>query len=239
MKIIINKRFLSIFISVIFVSLFMQTTVAYSAGWNEVISQHITSRQPTLELLNPKRLPSSQRLFKRPPSSSSYIKHSIKTVSLKILNKYRRRKKSLPAGWPVRYGRVSSLFGRRWGRMHKGIDIGSPTGTPVYAVESGVVTRSTYQRRGYGNLIEIRHSDMYMTRYGHNSKRLVKAGQKVRKGQIIALVGSTGHSTGPHVHFEIRQNGKAINPVRYLGAMRHFSLSENVKLTHYVRLTKR
>ncbi len=239
MKIIINKRFLSIFFSVIFVSLFMPTSVAYSAGWNDVISQHITSRPINrLASFSPRSLSSSQGLFKHPPSSSN-VKRSIKTVSLKMLNKYRRRKKSLPAGWPVRYGRVSSPFGRRWGRMHKGIDIGSPIGTPVYAVESGVVTRSTYQRRGYGNLIEIRHSDMYMTRYGHNSKRLVKAGQKVRKGQIIALVGSTGHSTGPHVHFEIRQNGKAINPVRYLGAMRHFSLSDNVKLTRYVRLTKR
>ena len=238
MKIIINKRFFSIFLSVIFVSLFMPTTVAYSAGWNEVISQHITSRPKNrLASFSPRSLPSSQRLFKRPPSSSK-VKRSIKTVSLKILNKYRRRKKSLPAGWPVRYGRVSSPFGRRWGRMHKGIDIGSPTGTPVYAVASGVVTRSKYMR-GYGNFIEIRHSDMYITRYGHNSKRLVKTGQKVRKGQIIALVGSTGRSTGPHIHFEIRENGKAINPVRLLGAMRYFSLSDNVKLTRYVRLTKR
>lgn len=232
--IFINKRFFSIFISVIFVSLLIPTTVAYSAGWSEVISQHITSRKPTqLALLSPRSLSSSQRLFKR-----SKVKHSIKTVSLKILNKYRRSKKSLPAGWPIRYGRVSSLFGRRWGRMHKGIDLAAKTGTPVYAVESGVVTRSKYMR-GYGNLVEIKHSDMYITRYGHNSKRLVKAGQKVRKGQVIALVGSTGRSTGPHVHFEVRQNGTAINPVRYLGALRHFSLSDNVKLTSYVRLTKR
>ena len=236
--IFINKRFFSIFISVIFVSLLIPTTVAYSAGWSEVISQHITSRKPIqLASLSPRSLPSSQSLFKRPPSSSN-VKHSIKTVSLKILKKYRSRKRSLPAGWPIRYGRVSSLFGPRWGRMHKGIDLAAPIGTPVYAVESGVVTRSKYVH-GYGNLVEIKHSDMYITRYGHNSKRLVKAGQKVRKGQVIALVGSTGRSTGPHVHFEVRQNGTAINPVRFLGAMRYFSLSNNVKLTRYVRLTKR
>jgi murein DD-endopeptidase MepM/ murein hydrolase activator NlpD len=240
MNIIIKKPFFSIFLSVIFVSLLIPTTVAYSAGagWSEVISQHITSRQPTqLASLNRGILPSSQSLFKR-PSSSYYIKHSIKTVSLRILKKYRRTKKSLPSGWPVRYGRVSSPFGRRWGRMHKGIDLASPTGTPVHAVEGGVVSRSKYMR-GYGNLVEIRHSDMYITRYGHNSKRLVKAGQKVRKGQVIALVGSTGRSTGPHVHFEVRQNGTAINPVRFLGAMRSFSLKDNLELTKYVRLTKR
>jgi len=225
------------FLSVIFVSLLIPTTVAYSAGWSEVISQHITSQPTQLASLSPSSLPSSQRLFKRPPTRSG-VKHSIKTVSLKILKKYRRTKKSLPAGWPVRYARVSSPFGRRWGRMHKGLDLAAKTGTPVYAVESGVVTRSKYLR-GYGNLVEIKHSKMYKTRYGHNSKRLVKVGQKVRKGQVIALVGSTGRSTGPHVHFEIRQNGTAINPVRYLGAMRHFSLSDNVKLSKYVKLTKR
>lgn len=164
-------------------------------------------------------------------------KRSIQLVSKKFLQEYRFRTKSLPENWPLKQGRVSSGYGKRWHRMHKGIDIAAKRGTPIFAVEDGVVVRSK-RVRGYGNLVEIKHSDIYSTRYGHNSKNLVKAGDIVKRGQKIALVGSTGRSTGPHVHFEVRQAKVAINPIKYLGAMKNFSLSENIKLSQFVKFIK-
>jgi murein DD-endopeptidase MepM/ murein hydrolase activator NlpD len=160
------------------------------------------------------------------------------TVPKNLLRRYRTRVQSLPKGWPLRQGRVSSGYGPRGRRMHRGVDIAAPTGTPIFAVEAGTVKRSKYVR-GYGRLVEIKHSEMYTTRYGHNSKNLVRAGDYVRKGQIIALVGSTGRSTGPHVHFEVRQTGVAINPVKYFGAMENIRLSDNISLSKYVQLSKK
>jgi len=130
--------------------------------------------------------------------------------------------------WPVRYGYISSPFGWRGRRMHKGIDIGAKTGTEIYAVEEGTVIRST-RMRGYGNMVEIQHGSMYTTRYAHNRKNLVKVGEVVKKGELIAFVGATGRATGPHLHFEVRQLGAALNPIKYLAG--HLSLSENIKLS--------
>ncbi|WP_069471297.1 M23 family metallopeptidase [Candidatus Marithrix sp. Canyon 246] len=167
------------------------------------------------------------------------VKPSIKIISAKILQKYRhRRMGTLPNGWPLKQGRVSSKYGARGSRKHKGMDIAVNTGTPVFAVEAATVIRSKYVR-GYGNLVELRHSDMYSSRYGHNSKNIVKKGQRVDKGEIIALSGNTGRSTGPHVHFEVRQSGVAINPFKYLGAMKHFSLASNIPISKYVRVSSR
>ena len=118
--------------------------------------------------------------------------------------------------WPAK-GVLTSGYGWRWGRMHKGIDIANSTGTPIYAAADGVVTKASWNRGGYGKLVEIRHNNGTVTRYAHNSKLLVKAGQQVRQGKTIALMGSTGFSTGPHTHFEIRPAGKgAINPIALL-----------------------
>lgn len=101
-------------------------------------------------------------------------------------------------------GTLTSKFGSRWGTQHKGIDIAAPKGSPIYAWNSGKVTFSGVYG-GYGNLVMIDHENGYVTYYGHNSQNLVKAGQRVTKGQKIALVGSTGDSTGNHVHFEVRK----------------------------------
>ena len=118
--------------------------------------------------------------------------------------------------WPAK-GVLTSGFGQRWGRPHKGIDVANGTGTPIYAAADGVVEKAGWNRGGYGNLVDIRHDDGSMTRYGHNSKILVQAGQQVRQGDTIALMGSTGFSTGPHTHFEIHASGKgAVNPVALL-----------------------
>ncbi len=118
--------------------------------------------------------------------------------------------------WPTR-GTLSSNYGRRWGRMHAGIDIAGPIGTPVVAAADGVVVSSSYQGGGYGNVIDIQHTDGSMTRYGHNNRLIASAGQAVKQGQHIADMGNTGRSTGPHLHFEIHPNGgTTVNPLAYL-----------------------
>ncbi|WP_375515121.1 peptidoglycan DD-metalloendopeptidase family protein [uncultured Nostoc sp.] len=118
--------------------------------------------------------------------------------------------------WPAK-GTLTSGFGMRWGRPHKGIDIANSTGTPVVASAEGTIEKAGWNNGGYGNLVEIRHPDGSTTRYAHNSKILVQPGQQVHQGETIALMGTTGHSTGPHSHFEIHPGGKdAVNPIAFL-----------------------
>lgn len=126
-----------------------------------------------------------------------------------------------PEGRPVLAGFISSYFGPRpdpfTGRMgfHKGVDIAGTSGEEVVAVAAGVVTWSG-PRSGYGNLVEINHGDGYVTRYAHNERTLVTVGETVKRGDAIGLMGSTGESTGPHVHFEVLHNGVQINPLPFL-----------------------
>jgi len=126
-----------------------------------------------------------------------------------------------PSGRAVEHGLLSSKYGKRidpfTGKQehHKGIDIASKEGSSILAVADGVVTWSG-ERTGYGKLVEINHGNGYVTRYGHNKQNLVKAGDMVRKGEAIALMGSTGRSTGPHVHIEVMRNGKQVNPNKFL-----------------------
>ncbi len=116
--------------------------------------------------------------------------------------------------WPAR-GSITSRFGRRWGELHTGLDIAVPRGTTVKAADSGVVSFAGWNG-GYGYCVIINHKNGYQTLYGHNSKLSVKVGQDISKGQKIASSGSTGRSTGPHVHFEVRKNGVPQNPQKYL-----------------------
>ncbi len=130
-----------------------------------------------------------------------------------------------PSGWPIEGGWISSLFGVRTdpfsGRLtrHQGIDFAGPEGADVVTVAAGIVTEAG-PRDGYGNLVEINHGNGYATRYGHNSQVLVKPGDKVGKGQRIARMGSSGRSTGPHVHFEVLFNGMIVDPEQYIRAAR-------------------
>lgn len=112
-------------------------------------------------------------------------------------------------------GTITSRFGSRWGRMHTGIDIAASQGAPIRASADGIISFADWES-GYGNLVKINHGNQMQTCYAHCSKILVKEGQRVKKGDIIARVGSTGNSTGPHLHFEIRLNGIAKNPLNYL-----------------------
>jgi murein DD-endopeptidase MepM/ murein hydrolase activator NlpD len=118
--------------------------------------------------------------------------------------------------WPTK-GILTSGYGPRWGRMHKGIDIAGPVGTPIVAAAPGVVITSGWNSGGYGYMVEIQHSDGSVTLYAHNNRLLVRKGQTVAQGEQIAEMGSTGYSTGPHSHFEVHLPGKgAVNPIAYL-----------------------
>jgi len=122
--------------------------------------------------------------------------------------------------WPAK-GMLTSGYGWRWGRMHKGVDIAAPVGTPVVAAAPGKVITAGWNDGGYGNLVEVQHADGSVTLYGHNSRILVKVGQTVAQGQQIADMGSTGFSTGPHSHFEVHLPGRgAVNPVAHLPQFR-------------------
>ena len=117
--------------------------------------------------------------------------------------------------WPAE-GRLSSKFGMRKTRMHDGVDIANVKGTKIVAAAAGTVVHSNAKLSGYGNLIIIRHAADMFTAYAHNQKNLVKKGDKVKKGQLIAYMGTTGRSTGSHVHFEVRRGETAVDPLAYL-----------------------
>ena len=127
----------------------------------------------------------------------------------------------VPGGRPVTQGWISSYFGHRadpfTGRkaFHRGVDFAGPAGAQVVAVASGVVTY-TKERFGYGKTVEINHGNGYVTRYAHNQRVLVEVGETVKKGQPIALIGSTGRSTGPHLHFEVLKQGRAVDPMSFV-----------------------
>ncbi|HEY7638686.1 MAG TPA: M23 family metallopeptidase [Steroidobacteraceae bacterium] len=127
----------------------------------------------------------------------------------------------VPGGRPVMSGWISSYFGHRadpfTGRsaFHRGLDFAGPAGAEVVAVASGVVTYAK-DRFGYGKCVEINHGNGYVTRYAHNQRVLVQAGDTVQKGQPIALIGSTGRSTGPHLHFEVLKQGRAVDPMSFV-----------------------
>ena len=131
--------------------------------------------------------------------------------------------RTMPGGLPLIGGWISSHFGRRTdpftghAAFHAGVDFAGAPGSRVISVGPGVVTYSGY-KSGYGNVVEIRHATGYMTRYGHNSRNLVRVGQSVQKGDAVAVIGSTGRSTGTHVHFEVLRDGNVVNPAKYLAA---------------------
>ncbi len=131
----------------------------------------------------------------------------------------------LPDGRPVTKGWISSNFGKRsdpftgFSTFHKGIDFAGKQGAEIVAVATGVVTWSR-DRFGYGLMVEINHGNGYSTRYAHNERNLAKVGETVQKGQVIATMGSTGRATGPNLHFEVLKDGRAVNPLKFIGGAR-------------------
>ena len=142
-----------------------------------------------------------------------------------ILISSHMKEEVFPEGRPITRGWISSFYGMRNNpftgnlQFHKGMDFAGKSGSKVLAVAGGVVTWSS-ERYGYGKMVEVNHGNGYVTRYGHNSENLVQVGDTVKKGQEIALMGSTGRSTGPHVHFEVLNNGRQINPQRFVQRLR-------------------
>jgi murein DD-endopeptidase MepM/ murein hydrolase activator NlpD len=135
---------------------------------------------------------------------------------------------SVPSMKPVANLQFTSLYGvrsdpfRGTAAMHAGVDIPGPVGTPIYATADGVVGRSGWVG-GYGNLVELDHGKGLQTRYGHLSKISVAPGTRVTRGQVIGMMGSTGRSTGSHLHYEVRMDGRAVNPVPYLDSAQYAS----------------
>jgi murein DD-endopeptidase MepM/ murein hydrolase activator NlpD len=153
------------------------------------------------------------------------MKLSREQVELSVLENMmidRGLKKSLdPKGWPVKRGYISSAYGYRsdpfTGKraFHKGVDIPSAKGAPIYALAAGVVTYAG-KKHGFGNMVEIDHGNGYTTRYAHISKLSVKSGDRIDQNQEIAEIGSTGRSTGPHLHLEMLKDGRTFNPRKRL-----------------------
>ena len=154
-------------------------------------------------------IPGARRVFSVPLTKKS----TSRTAKNKSLPTVKPRKGFLI--WPAK-GTLTSRFGMRNGRKHEGIDIAAPKGTPVRAAAGGEVVFSGWGPTGYGKMIIIKHQHHLTTLYAHNSKLISKKGNRVKQGQKISLIGSTGRSTGPHLHFEVRNKTRAKDPIKYL-----------------------
>ncbi len=152
--------------------------------------------------------------------SADSIRANALLNQLDRLNTYRIATEIVPLAEPVKGSyRFTSGFGMRWGRMHKGADFAGPHGTSIYTTADGVVSHAGWQS-GYGRLIKIKHANGIETRYAHLAKIRVKVGQRVSRGELIGDMGSSGRSTGTHLHYEIRVNGNAVNPMKFIKAAR-------------------
>ena len=161
----------------------------------EMIEARLTARRSSIDLL-------AETMRREFPGAASYASDSAPHT--------------MPSIWPAA-GYVSSPYGLRFNgtEFHQGIDIAADMGTPIVATADGVVTAAGWNG-GYGNMVDVDHGGGIVTRYGHASALAVTVGQQVRRGEVIAYVGSTGRSTGPHVHYEVRVNGAPVNPAGYL-----------------------
>ena len=161
----------------------------------EMIEERLGTRRSSIDLL-------AETMRREFPGAASYASDSAPHTT--------------PSIWPAA-GYVSSPYGLRFNstEFHQGIDIAADMGTPIVATADGVVTAAGWNG-GYGNMVDVDHGGGIVTRYGHASAVVVTVGQQVRRGEVIAYVGSTGRSTGPHVHYEVRVNGAPVNPAGYL-----------------------
>ena len=164
---------------------------------------------------DPGKIQTGQRVFIPGAKKVLKVEIYIDDVVAEPGEKVRIAYKKLDFIWPVE-GKINDGFEESESRRHQGIDISSPLGTPIKASNAGMVIYSNNTIKGYGNLIILRHSEEYVTVYAHNQSNLVEEGTLVEKGQIIGKVGQTGKATGPHLHFEIRKNNKARDPLLFL-----------------------
>ena len=184
----------------------------------------LTAREVKKLGIDPKRFTGTGGPFEAvEPLKAADPKFKQLFMSWKKLDQIERGTIAIPSVEPVRGSAFTSGYGVRSdpfrGRaaMHAGIDLAAPIGTPIYATADAIVGRSEWAG-GYGNLIELNHGRGIQTRYGHLTRSLVRAGQKVKRGDLIGHMGSTGRSTGSHLHYEVRIDGKAVNPVPFMEA---------------------
>jgi lipoprotein NlpD len=178
----------------------------YGVDINKVASLNGISDKSKIETGQRILIPGAKKVLK--------VEIIIDDVVTESREKVKLAHKTLDLIWPVE-GKIVDVFDDS-DKRHQGIDISSPLGTPIKASYGGKVIYSNDKIRGYGNLIILRHSEEFVTVYAHNQVNLVEEGVWVEKGQIIGKVGMTGRATGPHVHFEIRKNNKAVDPLPYL-----------------------
>ena len=150
-----------------------------------------------------------------PPDVVTMLSHRTRVTHASGAHRYMGERSARQFLWPVSHGTVSSGFGLRNGAMHDGVDISAPAGTPVYAADSGSVIFSG-KLHGYGNTVIIRHDGHYATVYGHHERNLVAQGAHVRRGQEIGEIGRTGRTSGANLHFEVRCDNLAKDPLAYL-----------------------
>jgi murein DD-endopeptidase MepM/ murein hydrolase activator NlpD len=161
------------------------------------------------------KIQTGQRIFIPGAKKVLKVEIVIDDVVAEPDEKVRIAYKKLDFIWPVE-GKIVNLFEESEDKRHQGIDISSPLGTPIKASYAGKVIYSNNTIKGYGNLVLLRHSEKFVTVYAHNQENLIEEGGWVEKGQIIGKVGQTGRATGPHLHFEIRRNNKAVDPLPFL-----------------------
>ncbi|HMK74597.1 MAG TPA: M23 family metallopeptidase [Thermodesulfobacteriota bacterium] len=166
-------------------------------------------------IADPSKIETGQRIFIPGAKKVLKVEIYIDDVVAEPAETAKTAYKKLDFIWPVE-GKISNTFEEAESRRHQGIDISTPIGTPIKASNAGKVLYSNNGIRGYGNLIILRHSEEYVTVYAHNQVNLVEEGAWAEKGQIIGKVGQTGKATGPHLHFEIRKNNKALDPLLFL-----------------------
>jgi len=164
---------------------------------------------------DPSRIQAGQRIFIPGAKKVLKVEIYIDDVVAESGEKAKIAYKKLDFIWPIE-GKISDVFDEAESQRHQGIDISSPLGAPIRASNPGMVIYSNNTIRGYGNLIILRHSEELVTVYAHNQVNLVEEGIWVEKGQIIGKVGQTGRASGPHLHFEIRKNNKAMDPLLFL-----------------------
>ena len=164
---------------------------------------------------DPSKIQTGQRIFIPGAKKVLKVEIVIDDVVAEPGEKAKIAYKKLDFIWPVE-GKISDVFEEVESRRHQGIDISSPLGTPIKASNAGMVIYSNNTIRGYGNLVILRHSEEYVTVYAHNQVNVVEEGVWVEKGQIIGKVGQTGKASGPHLHFEIRRNNRALDPMLFL-----------------------
>jgi murein DD-endopeptidase MepM/ murein hydrolase activator NlpD len=166
-------------------------------------------------IADPSKIETGQRIFIPGAKKVLKVEIYIDDVVAEQAETAKTAYKKLDFIWPAE-GKISNPFEEAESRRHQGIDISTPIGTPIKASNAGQVIYSNNGIRGYGNLIILRHSEEYVTVYAHNQVNLVEEGAWAEKGQIIGKVGQTGNATGPHLHFEIRKNNKALDPLLFL-----------------------